>query len=83
MSKIGDPVGVLSRKIRKDRGSQTSLSPKLRMYLLAQYRQHASWSCQLHVDNLLQAVRNQPELGAHHDAVRRSIRPAQHRTRRS
>jgi putative transposase len=59
-----DPVGVLCRKIRKDRGGQPSLGPKLRECLLEQYRQHASWSCQLHVDNLVQAARDQPELGA-------------------
>lgn len=59
-----DPVGVLVRKIRKDRGGQPSLGDPLRDYLLAQYRQHPSWSYQLHADNVAQAATDQPGLGA-------------------
>ena len=58
-----DPVGVLVRRIRKDRGEQPSLGRHLREYLLAQYRQHPSWSYQLHADNVVQAAKDQPELG--------------------
>jgi putative transposase len=35
-----DPVGVLARKIREDRGSYPSLGQELRGELLSQYRQH-------------------------------------------
>lgn len=59
-----DPVGELQRKLRKDAGTQWSLSSPLRAMLHAQYRDHRSWSAQLHADNLAVLVALQPELGA-------------------
>jgi len=47
-----DPVRVLQRKVRSDQGQHPALNPKLREALLGQYRQHPSWSYQLHFDNL-------------------------------
>jgi len=47
-----DPVQVLQRKIRCDHGQHHALRPKLQQELLTQYRQHPSWSYQLHADNL-------------------------------
>jgi hypothetical protein len=58
-----DPVTVLSRKIREDRGRQASLSRPLCDYLLAQYREHPSWSYQLQADNLVAAAKANPALG--------------------
>ncbi len=60
---LRDPVGVLSRKIREDQGTQPSLGSGLRERLLTQYHEHPSWSYQLHADNLAQVARDQPELG--------------------
>ena len=46
------PVEVLKRKIRSDQGTHPALSSSLAELLAAQYRQHPSWSYQLHNDNL-------------------------------
>lgn len=59
-----DPVGVLGRKIRQDCGTHPSLSMELRGVLLEQYRQHPSWSYQLHADNLAVLAQGSPKLGA-------------------
>jgi len=59
-----DPVGVLGRKIRQDCGTHPSLSPEFRGVLLEQYRQHPSWSYQLHVDNLAVLAEQNSKLGA-------------------
>jgi transposase InsO family protein len=58
-----DPVGVLGRKIRQDCGTHPSLSMELRGVLLGQYRQHPSWTYQLHADNLAVLVEQDPKLG--------------------
>ena len=47
-----DPVAVLKTRVRIDAGRQRKLSPTLIAALEAQYRQHPSWSVQLHYDNL-------------------------------
>jgi transposase InsO family protein len=57
-----DPVGILRRKIRKDAGAQPSLNADLRRVLEAQYRAHRRWSYQLHVDNLVVLVQENPRL---------------------
>jgi len=57
------PVEVLKRKIRSDQGTHPALGPKLAELLAAQYRQHPSWSYQLHFDNLAVLVEQQPQLG--------------------
>lgn len=57
-----DPVQVLRRKIRSDHGQAHSLSLGLRQELLIQYRQHPSWSYQLHADNLAVLVEQDPSL---------------------
>ena len=43
-----DPVGVLRRKLRADRGRQRAVTPAVRDAVLAQYHAHPSWSAQLH-----------------------------------
>ncbi len=58
-----DPVGELKSRIRKDAGEHPSLGLLIRQRLRAQYRQHKSWSYQLHYDNLRVVVDAQPELG--------------------
>lgn len=59
-----DPVGVLRRRVRKDAGQARGVSPELAQAMRAQYREHPSWSYQLHVDNLRVLVGRHPELGA-------------------
>jgi putative transposase len=58
-----DPVGVLRRRVRKDAGQARGVSLDLAQVIRAQYREHPSWSYQLHADNLRVVVRQRPELG--------------------
>ncbi len=58
-----DPVQALRRKIRSDHGQYPAVGPKLAEVLALQYRQHPSWSYQLHADNLAVRVEQQTELG--------------------
>lgn len=57
-----DPVGVLARQLRKDRGTHPSMTTQLGDALRAQYELHKSWSYQLHADNL-QALARLESLG--------------------
>lgn len=57
-----DPLGVLRRAVRKDRG-QASLAPELVEHLLRQYREHPHWSYQLHYDNLAALAKADDSLG--------------------
>lgn len=57
------PVEVLKRKIRSDQGQHPALTAKMAELLAVQYRQHPSWSYQLHADNLAIIVEQQPEVG--------------------
>ncbi len=58
-----DPVGVLRRKPRSDRGQQWAVGVQLAEALRQQYRDHPSWSYQLHLDNLAARVHQEPDLG--------------------
>jgi transposase InsO family protein len=58
-----DPVGSLKQKLRIDSGLDRSFSPELKQQLRQQYAQHASWSVQLHVDNLAVLVKQNTQLG--------------------
>jgi transposase InsO family protein len=58
-----DPVRALKRKRRRDADTYPSLSLPLQVALKAQYRQHLSWSCRLHFDNLAVLVAKEPALG--------------------
>lgn len=58
-----DPVQVLRRKPRRDRGLQLAVGGKLAEALGQQYREHPSWSYQLHLDNLAARSVKEPELG--------------------
>ena len=60
----GGPVQVLQRKIRSDQGRHPALSAALVRQLTEQYRQHPSWSYQLHADNLAARITADPTLGA-------------------
>jgi len=58
-----DPLAALQRKLRSDLGEHPGLSLALREALSLQYRQHPSWSYQLHADNLAVLAEQKPELG--------------------
>lgn len=68
-----DPVAALRKRPRCDRGQQRALSPRLIDVLHAQYRDHRSWSYQLHHDNLAVLVEQDSSLGplASYSSVRR------------
>jgi len=58
-----DPVKALRRKIRSDHGKHPGIGSALAEYVALQYRQHPSWSYQLHADNLVSAAKKEPGLG--------------------
>ncbi|MGH8577797.1 MAG: DDE-type integrase/transposase/recombinase, partial [Gammaproteobacteria bacterium] len=58
-----DPVQVLRRRIRSDHGRHRGLGAALAAALHEQYREHPSWSYQLHADNLAALAGAKPELG--------------------
>ncbi|MDB6104184.1 MAG: integrase family protein [Gammaproteobacteria bacterium] len=58
-----DPVGVLRRKVRKDLGTQQSVSRALRTAVVEQYADHPHWSVQLHYLNLRVLTEQRPDLG--------------------
>jgi transposase InsO family protein len=71
-----DPVGVLRRKVRKDRGRPRAISDTLTRVLCAQYAEHTGWSAQLHADNLAVRVEEDARLGPmpSYATVRRVLR---------
>ncbi|MCP3994230.1 MAG: transposase family protein [bacterium] len=73
-----DPVAVLRRKRRRDSGRHRAVSAGLQEVLEAQYRSHRSWSYQLHTDNLVVEVKQQPELGPmpSYSTIRRTMKSA-------
>jgi putative transposase len=58
-----DPMRVLRRKVRRDRGSQRTIGAALAAVVRGQYAEHSSWSYQLHLDNLAVRVAEEPRLG--------------------
>lgn len=58
-----DPVVVLRRRPRSDRGEQHAIGPGLGEVLLRQHQAHPGWSYQLRLDNLAVLVAEQPVLG--------------------
>jgi putative transposase len=61
---VEDPIAVLRRKVRSDAGQSKAMTPALLAELEAQYNRHRSWSYQLHRDNLVALVEEQPVLGS-------------------
>jgi len=59
-----DPVKALHTKKRSDFGIHKRMSDVLKQKIQQQYKEHPSWSYQLHADNLKVVVKNHPELGA-------------------
>jgi putative transposase len=61
-TKENDPVHALRTKQRTDAGKSRQLSAHLKQIIQQQYKEHPSWSYQLHVDNLKVLVKQSPEL---------------------
>lgn len=59
-----NPVGVLHRKLRRDSGRFLAIKDELGQALRRQYKEHPSWSCKLHLDNLAVRIALDPSLGA-------------------
>jgi len=58
-----DPVNVLRKKVRCDKGSQLKVTHEQREFLRGQYKDHPSWTVQLHYDNLVAAAVVHSDLG--------------------
>ena len=58
-----EPVAVLRRKPRRDRGRRRSVRSKLASAIRQQYREHPSWSYKLHFDNLEVQTEEDADLG--------------------
>ncbi len=58
-----DPVAALRKKLRKDLGTQPSMTDALKAALRAQYAAHRSWSYRLHFDNLCAQAKTETALG--------------------
>jgi transposase InsO family protein len=73
---VNDPIVALRRQIRSDAGNNRALIGQLLIELEHQYRQHPSWSYQLHADNLVALVEEQPSLGSipSYSTVRRTMK---------
>ena len=71
-----DPIATLRRKRRSDAGRTRSMTFQLLEALIEQYHRHPWWSAQLHHDNLVALVHQQPELGTmpSYATVRRALR---------
>ncbi|SRR6266498_5783 len=58
-----DPLSALARKVPSHAGTHPMVSDALGEAIARQYRDHPRWSFQLHHDNLLALLREQPGLG--------------------
>ena len=58
-----DPAGSLAPKGRPVDRYGGEMTPALRTFLAEQYSRHKNWTYQLHFDNLVAAVKANPELG--------------------
>jgi hypothetical protein len=64
--------------VRKDAGTQPSVSTEVRAAIQQQYRDHPRWSYQLHWDNLKARAKKHPQLGEipSYPTIRRYMRSA-------
>jgi hypothetical protein len=58
-----DPVQALARQTRSDQGTHPAICAQAAEWLALQYREHPSWSYQLHADNLAARLEAAPGLG--------------------
>lgn len=76
--KLAQAAKLLRRAVRKDAGTQPSVSENVRAAIQRQYRDHPRWSYQLHWDNLKARAKKHPELGEipSYPTIRRYMRSA-------
>ena len=58
-----DPIVALSRRVRTDAGERKAIDSRLLNVLCEQYKSFPNWSVKLHSDNLVEYLREHPELG--------------------
>ena len=58
-----DPLGALARKVPSPAGTHPSITPALAEAIDQQHRDHPRWTWQLHYDNLVALVCQDPRLG--------------------
>lgn len=59
-----NPVGVLRRKLREDSGRSLAITDAVAEAVRRQYKEHPTWSYQLHLDNVTVRIERDPALGA-------------------
>jgi putative transposase len=71
-----DPVSALRTKRRIDAGKPRQLNAELIQTIKQLFREHPSWSYQLHVDNLKSLIKKSPELAPmpSYNTIRRFMR---------
>jgi transposase InsO family protein len=76
--RAANPVEVLRKKVRCDKGTQRALTYDQREFLHGQYKDHPGWTVQLHYDNLAAAAVKNADLGPvpSYASVRRFMRRA-------
>ena len=75
-NKLEKAVEMLRRQVRKDAGTQPSLSERVRTLIQQQYRDHPRWTYQLHRDNIQARAKADPTVGEvpSYPTVRRYMR---------
>ena len=58
-----NPVGVLRRKLREDSGRSLAITDAVAEAVRRQYKEHPTWSYQLHLDNVAVRIERDPDLG--------------------
>ncbi len=58
-----DPVTALRTQRRSDAAKSRTITAELKQMIQSQYREHSSWSYQLHVDNLKASLKQRSEPG--------------------
>jgi hypothetical protein len=69
-----DPVAALKNRLRGDISRFPSLSQTVIDALVAQYREHAGWTVQLHYDNLRASFKDSGTAVASYPTVRRYLK---------
>jgi transposase InsO family protein len=58
-----NPIQVLQTKSREDSGQSRAISSQLKQAIFTLHKSNPNWSHQLHYDNLLVLIKQEPELG--------------------
>lgn len=72
--RASDPVAALKDRLRGDIGRFPSLTPHVIETLTTQYREHQSWTVQLHFDNLCAALKGSDTAIPSYPTIRRYLK---------